>query len=209
MAGSSSILAVALVSLIAVISPGPDFCIVLKNSLSYSRKAGQWTALGIAIALIIHLTYTLLGIGVVIAENPFLYALIKYAGVGYLFYIGLCSIIASYKKSAAIKVNFAKSENQITPFQAFRQGFLTNLLNPKAAIFFISLFSQFIDTETPMLVRLEYAAVNWSIVLGWFLFFSYLITAKKLLGKIDQFRLYIDRVMGAVLMLLGMKLLFI
>ena len=205
----SSLLAVAFVSLIAAISPGPDFCIVLKNSLSHSRKAGLLTAVGVAVALIIHLSYTLLGIGVVIAESPFLYALIKYAGVGYLFYIGLSSIIASYKKAPSIEVNFAKSDNQITSLKAFTQGFLTNALNPKAAIFFISLFSQFIEPTTPMIIRFEYVIVNWSVSLGWFLFLSYLVTAKKFLGKIDQFRLYIDRIMGGALMILGLKLLIV
>ncbi len=205
----SSLLAVAFVSLIAAISPGPDFCIVLKNSLSHSRKAGLLTAVGVAVALIIHLSYTLLGIGVVIAESPFLYALIKYAGVGYLFYIGLSSIIASYKKAPSIEVNFAKSDNQITSLKAFTQGFLTNALNPKAAIFFISLFSQFIEPTTPMINRFEYVFVNWSVSLGWFLFLSYLVTAKKFLGKIDQFRLYIDRIMGGALMILGLKLLIV
>lgn len=205
----SSLLTVALVSLIAAISPGPDFCIVLKNSLSHSRKAGFLTALGVSAALIIHLTYTLLGIGIVIAESPFFYAVIKYAGVGYLFYIGLSSIISSFKKMPSIKLDIVRSELRMSSWNAFWQGFLTNLLNPKAAIFFISLFSQFIDVNTPVFLRLEYAVINWSVALGWFLFLTYLVTVKKWLGKVEPFRRYIDRVMGSVLITLGVKLLFI
>lgn len=89
------------------------------------------------------------------------------------------------------------------------QGFLTNLLNPKAAIFFISLFSQFIDAGTPALIKFEYAFINWFLVLGWFLCLSCLITAKSFAGKMNRFRIYIDRTMGAALMLLGIRLLFI
>lgn len=205
----SNLLAVAVVSLLAAISPGPDFFIVLRNSLSYSRKSGLLTAVGVSLALFVHLTYTLVGLGVLIAESPFLYTLLKYVGVGYLLYLGSSGLISSYRNSTALDLNYSRADNQIFSFKALRQGFLTNLLNPKAAIFFISLFSQFIDSNTPVFVRLEYAFINWSITLSWFLFLSYLITTKGFIGKIGHFRIYIDRIMGGALMLLGLKLLFV
>lgn len=207
MESSVNFLTVAFICLVAVISPGPDFFIVLKNSLSYSRKSGFMTSFGIVMALIIHFTYTIAGIGILIAESPLLYNVIKYAGVAYLFYVGVGSIISSFKKTSSIQMDYSRLTNQITPLNAFMQGFLTNLLNPKVALFLISLFSQFIDPNTPIFVRIEYAAINWIIALAWFLTLSYLVTAQKLLGKINQFRLYIDRVMGGVLTLLGLKLL--
>ena len=162
-----------------------------------------------SVALISHLSYTVVGIGVLIAESPFLYSLLKYIGVGYLFYIGASGLISSFKNESSFDLNYSESENQISSFKAFSQGFLTNLLNPKAAIFFISLFSQFIDKNTPMFVRLEYVFTNWLISSSWFLFLSYLITSKGFRNKVDRFRIYIDRTMGAALMLLGLKLLFV
>jgi len=205
----SNLLAVAVISLFAAISPGPDFFIVLRNSLSYSRKAGFLTALGVSLALIVHLTYTLVGLGVLIAESPVLYSLLKYTGVAYLFYIGLSGIISSFKNSTDLDLNYSKASNQISSLTALKQGFLTNLLNPKAAIFFISLFSQFINSTTPILLRVEYAFINWFVALTWFIFLSYLITSKYFIRKIGHFRIYIDRVMGGALMLLSVKLLFI
>ena len=205
----TSLLAVALVSILAVISPGPDFAIVLKNSLVHSRKAGMLSAVGICLALIIHLSYTLIGIGLLIAENPYLYSIIKYVGVAYLFYIGCKGVISSYNKASSLDLEYTKSANQISSTAALMQGFLTNLLNPKAAIFFISLFSQFIDSNTSVLLRLEYAFINWSVALFWFLFLAYIVTCKHILGKINQYRLYIDRVMGYALMLLGVRLLLV
>lgn len=199
----------ALVSLIAAISPGPDFFIVLKNSLSYSRRAGFFTAFGISIALIIHLSYTLMGIGLILAESPFLYTVIKYTGVAYLFYMGINSIKESFKKSASLDINYPKASHQISSHKAFTHGFLTNMLNPKAALFFISLFSQFIDPTTPIFLRVEYAIINWCMTLGWFLLLSYLITAQLFLDKIHQFRVYIDRIMGGALLILGIRLLFV
>lgn len=205
----SNLIAVAVVSLLAAISPGPDFFIVLRNSLSYSRKSGLLTALGVSLALIVHLSYTLVGLGILIAESPFLYTLLKYTGVGYLFFIGSSSLISSFRNSNTLDLGCHKSRHQISALTALRQGFLTNLLNPKAAIFFISLFSQFIDSTTPIFLRVEYAFINWSITLSWFLFLSYLITSRGFIGKIHRFRIYIDRIMGGALMLLGVKLLFI
>jgi RhtB (resistance to homoserine/threonine) family protein len=205
----SSAYAVAVISLLAAISPGPDFCIVLKNSLSHSRKAGLLTALGVSLALIFHLTYTLLGIGVFITQSPVVYTLIKCSGAIYLVYIGFSSLRSSFKSAVSL------DQNQFTPLahlsasKAVMQGFLTNLLNPKAAVFFISLFSQFIDASTPLALMVEYAFINWSIALGWFLFLSYLVTSEGFIKKIHYFRAYIDRVMGGALLLLGMKLLFV
>ncbi len=205
----SNLLAVAVVSLLAAISPGPDFFIVVRNSLSFSRKAGLLTAVGVSIALIVHLSYTLVGLGILIAESPFLYTLIKYTGVGYLFYLGSSGLISSFKKSSAMDLRCSKSVNQISSFKAFSHGFLTNLLNPKAALFFVSLFSQFIDSNTSGFLRVQYAFINWSVTLGWFLFLSYLITSKGFIGKITKFRIYVDRIMGSALILLGIKLLFV
>ena len=203
----SSIMAITAISLLAAISPGPDFCVIVKNSLSHSRKAGLLTALGVSIALIVHLTYTLFGIALVIAESPFLYSVTKYVGVVYLFYLGYSSIKASFKKGVSLDVSSANSKQSTSSLQAFMQGFLTNLLNPKAALFFVSLFSQFIDPTTPMFIRVEYAAINWAVTLVWFLFLAYIISDKKFIGKINAFRHYIERIMGGALLILGLKLL--
>lgn len=205
----TNLFAVAVVSLLAAISPGPDFFIVIRNSLSYTRRAGLWTAFGVSLALLFHLSYTLIGLGVLIAESPFFYHLLKYAGVSYLFYIGLSSLISSFKKYSSIELNYKKESKQISDIKALIQGFLTNLLNPKAALFFISLFSQFIDVNTPIFTRIEYAFINWSVTLSWFLFLSYLISSKGFIEKIDGIKVYVDRVMGGALILMGMKLLFI
>ena len=205
----SSLLAVAIVSLLAAISPGPDFFVVLRNSLVHSKKSGYMTALGVSIALISHLSYTLIGIAILIQESPVIYTSLKYVGVLYLFYLGSRGILSSFKMGQNSDQSYAKATAPQTARQAFMQGFLTNLLNPKCALFFISLFSQFIDPTTPINMRIAFAIVNWSISLGWFLFLVYLVTGKWLQGKMLAFRIYIDRVMGSALILLGAKLLFV
>jgi len=203
----SALFLVGTVSLVAAISPGPDFIIVVRNSLVYSRRAGFWTAFGIACGLFFHLAYTLVGIAVLIAESPLCYTLIKYAGVFYLFYLGITGLISAFKNRAAVQLNYTRSETELSPQTAFKQGFLTNVLNPKCALFFISLFSQFITPVTPLFLRIEFAFVNWAISLSWFLFLTYLITIKVFSDKVSRARTYVNGIMGGVLILLGLKIL--
>lgn len=205
----SSLAAVALVSLLAAISPGPDFFIVLKNSLVYSRRNGFFTAAGVATALVVHLSYTLVGIGILIAESPYIYSLIKVIGALYLFYLGSKGLISSFKKSVTEVNTYQKSSNDLSAKAAFMQGFFTNVLNPKCAIFFISLFSQFINPTTPALLKLAYAVINWALSFGWFLFLAFIVTGPQLQNKLGAFRGTIDRGMGSALILLGLKLLFV
>jgi RhtB (resistance to homoserine/threonine) family protein len=204
-----SLSVIALVSLLGAISPGPDFFIVVRNSMIYSRKAGFFTALGVSLALLIHLSYTIVGIDVLLAENSFFYSILKYVGAAYLCYLGVSGLTSAFKNKSRLNLDYAKSDQEISNFSVVKQGFLTNLLNPKAAMFFISLFSQFISSETPTMLRIEYGIVNWTVTLSWFLFLSYLITGRVFKERIERFRSYIDGVMGGFLILLGIKMLFI
>lgn len=200
----------AMVSLLAAVSPGPDFFIVLRNSLVYSRKHGIFTSLGVAVALFAHLSYSVVGIGVLLAESPFIYGLIKYIGALYLLYIGSKSIIASFKTDAS-DASYTRSTT-LPPLKiSFMQGFFTNLLNPKCkcALFFISLFSQFITADTTLSQKIAFGAINWSITLAWFVTLSYLLTTSSLFATLTRFRSTVDRVMGSALLFLGAKLLFV
>lgn len=205
----SDCLAVALVSWLAALSPGPDFFIILRNSLSYSRRIGFYTTFGVCLGLFVHLFYTVIGIGTLIAKSVFVYHLVKYIGAIYLFYIGLSSLISSFKKTSSMNISYITSLKQISPFMAIKQGFLTNTLNPKAALFFISLFSQFINVDTSTFLKITYAVINWFVVFVWFFLLSYLVTNHLFIKKIRQFQLHIDRVMGSALILLSIKLAFI
>lgn len=201
----SNFLVVGVVSLMAAISPGPNFCLVLRNSLAYSRKVGFFTALGISMGALVHLLYTLVGIAVVIRQSPSLYLLIKDLGAAYLFYLGLTVLLTSFKNSD--KVNLVTPTEPISFFKAISQGFFTNVLNPRSSLFFISLFPQFIKTGTPFMIKLAYAAINWSVTLGWFLLLAFIITGKLLISRLEHYRQLIDRAIGGLLMLLSIILL--
>lgn len=197
------------VSLLAAISPGPDFLIVVRNSLAHSRKAGIYTAVGISLGLLIHLTYTLVGLAVLIIQSPMIYNAMKYAGAAYLGYLGFSALVSTLKPTQDIELTDAQSTPDVTPWAMIRQGFLTNALNPKCAVFFVSLFSQFITVDTSVALRLEYAFVNWSVTFVWFVFLSCLMTGQLLTSKLGKFRSYTDRVMGTLLILISVKMLFV
>lgn len=206
----SNILAVAVVSWLGALSPGPDFFIVLRNSLSYSRKIGFYTTFGVCLGLLIHLFYTLIGIGVLIAESALIYNIVKYVGAAYLFYLGVSGVITSFKRGKKENyASYAVSSQLISPWMAIKQGFLTNALNPKAALFFISLFSQFIGVDTPLSLKIAYGVTNWVVGLTWFLFVSYVVTNSLFIQRINQFQLYIDRVFGLALIGLSIKIMMI
>jgi RhtB (resistance to homoserine/threonine) family protein len=199
-----SILSITGLVMISIISPGPDFAVVVKNSLIYSRRTAMLTALGIALGLTVHITYALLGIGLVISQSPWLMFGVKMLGASYLIYIGYQGLRA--------KKTLSKSENvthkpDISPFAALRSGFLTNALNPKCMLFIVSLFSVVVAPDTPIEILLIYAMIMFSFTLGWFSFVAFSLSDRRLREKFMGFGHWIDRITGGVLMTLGARLL--
>ena len=154
--------------LLAVMSPGPDFVLVTKNSLTYSRKTGIYTALGIALGLTIHLSYSLAGLGLILTHNMTFYQVLQILGGLYLAYIGIFSLIAAFKKSKIKEIKRNKIEI-MSATKAIKMGFITNLFNPKVGLFFISLFSQFLEKNVSSLTK---ASVAISLTFITFIYFS-------------------------------------
>jgi len=199
-----SLLSVALVVVVGAISPGPDFAMVVRNSLVYSRKSGLAAALGVSVGLLVHVTYTLLGIGIIIAESTYLLLIIKYCGSGYLFYIGCKGLLA--KKSSASVGNFEHAKD-ITITKAFVSGFLTSILNPKTILFFVSILSAMIDLSTPPSVLMIYAIMIFLEVLIWFSFVAFCLSGKATRMKFYSIKHWIERATGAILIALALRIL--
>jgi len=138
---------VALLNLLAAISPGPDFVMTVKNSLRYSRETGIFTSLGIGLGLSVHLFYCAAGIGYIISKSIVVFSIIKFIGASYLIYMGISAILA---KGSKLELTDEKRGTGLTKFQAFKMGFLTNVLNPKATLFFLGLFTFVINHDTPI-----------------------------------------------------------
>lgn len=149
----NELITVVVLQLLVIISPGPDFAIICRNSLVYSRKTGIYSALGLASGILVHVTYSLVGIGLIISKTIILFSAIKLLGAVYLIYIGYKSLRAEPDNKLNQKFNMKKD---ISKFAAVRMGFVNNVLNPKVTLFFLSLFTQVINPHTPLSVKIWY-----------------------------------------------------
>lgn len=176
------ILTVALVHFLAVISPGPDFIMITRNSLMYSRRTGVYTAIGLGLGILVHVTYSLVGIGLLIAQSIVLFNIIKFLGTAYLIYIGYKSLTS---KSSKLNIQNNDHKKDISVFSAIKIGFITNATNPKATLFFLSLFTLVINPDTPMIVKL-FMSIEMSVVTAlWFMLVAYLISHHLIIEKIN------------------------
>lgn len=195
------LIAVILITLLAVVSPGADFAIVTKNSYLYGRKIGVLTSLGISLGVLIHVSYTLIAVAFVMAYTPQILNIVKYIGAIYLIYIG-------YKTFVQKPITDTSVISVINPFQAIKYGFFTNALNPKTTLFVISTFTQIVSTTTPKIILISYGIFMSFAHFLWFslvtLLFSSIVLRQKMLARQVQ----INRVIGSILCALGILLLF-
>lgn len=197
----TELLAVVAITFFAVISPGPDFAMVSRNSLLLSRRTSVLTALGIAAGVCIHVSYTLLGVGLLIQQSLWLFNLIKLAGAAYLIFLGIKMLRAQPATGEEMA-----SQPALSSLGALRTGFLTNVLNPKTTIFIVSLFMQVVQPQTPLAVQLGYGAF---IVLAhalWFSAVALFFSSESVRARLLAVRHWIDRVFGGLLVGFGMLL---
>lgn len=196
------VLTVAVVHLLAVISPGPDFMMITRNSLIYSRKAGMYSAVGLGFGILVHVTYSLIGIGYLISKSILLFSFIKYLGAAYLIYIGYKSITSKRDRT---EDNVVVQKREISRWKAIQIGFLTNVLNPKATLFFLSLFTIVIDPKTPLGVKMFMGAEMSAVTVLWFVFVAYIFSHNLIKDRLNKVQHYAEKFIGAILIGLGVK----
>lgn len=194
------------VSSLAIISPGPDFLIVLRNALAYGRKQGIATALGIGCAIYFHIAYCMVGLALIISQSILLFTLIKWAGAAYLIWLGIGALRSEGWEMRAKDAGVAKTPDKGL-WHSFRDGLLTNMLNPKATMFFLALFTQVIAVDTPGAWKFAYGSTVAIMATGWFVFVSLALTHKSLRQALSRASFWIDRVTGVLLVGLGLKVL--
>jgi threonine/homoserine/homoserine lactone efflux protein len=145
------LMTVAVITVLAVISPGADFAMITRNSLVYGRYAGLIASMGIAVGVQLHVFYTMLGVGIVLKESPFLFSIVKVVGVIYLVYLGYTTFMAR-----PVSASSAPLVQQFSSWGIFRMGFLTNALNPKTTLFVVSVYTQVVSINTPLAIQLGY-----------------------------------------------------
>lgn len=196
-------LSISILIMLAAISPGPDFAVVTKNSLRYSRRAGIYTALGVSISLLIHATYCILGLAIVISQSLLVFNVIKYLGAGYLIYIGIKGLFA---KRETVKLDEKHSKSTISGLQAFFQGLLCNLLNPKAIMFLLAFFTLIVKPGSSLFFEMGYGVEIALIHMIWFTSLSIMMTHRVVKIKLNRIQFYIVKAMGAVLVGFGIRI---
>lgn len=196
-------LIVIAVGMIAIITPGPDFALTLRSSLVHSRRAGIYTAVGVGVGNSIHTTYSLIGIGAIISQSILLFSLLKWAGALYLIYLGVQSLRA---KEAVMFGQGNHAPQNISRWAAFRIGLFGNLLNPKATLFFLALFTQVVRPTTPIALQAIYGFTVAALSLVWFALVATVISRKGIKARILSISYWLERITGAALVFLGIRL---
>lgn len=198
-------LTVAAIHLLAVMSPGPDFVMITRNSLMYSKRTGIYSSLGLALGILLHITYSLIGIGLVISKSIVLFSTIKLFGAAYLVYIGYQSLKS---KRHAVDMTSQEKKTDLSPRSAIRLGFLTNALNPKATLFFLALFTQVINPQTPLAIKILYGAEMCTMQFAWFAFVATALSHRVIKDRFVSIAHHLERAFGIILVALGIKVAF-
>jgi len=201
-------LIVALAHLVAVASPGPDFAMVIRQSVTFGRRPAIWTSVGIGTGIFVHVTYSLLGIGLLVRSSVLAFNILKWSGAAYLAWIGQKALRAKPFANGSTAAGGAGMGSQKTPDRraAFVTGFLTNVLNPKATLFFVSLFSVVINPRTPVLIQSAYGVWMAVVTVFWFVLVSLFFSHERVRAKFLRCGHWFERVMGVILLGLGLRL---
>ncbi|MBM4831081.1 LysE family transporter [Streptomyces althioticus] len=197
----TEVLAVAVITVLAVIAPGADFAMVVRNSYLYGRRTGLLGAAGVAAGVLVHVTYTMLGVGLLIASSAFLFTVVKLTGAAYLVYIG----VRTFRTRAEVTVDL-EHRTGLTPLAALRTGFLTNVLNPKTTLFVVSTFAQVVDPGTPLLQQAGYGLFMSLAHLLWFAVVALFFSHDRMRGLMLRGQRVLNKVIGTALAGLGVSL---
>jgi RhtB (resistance to homoserine/threonine) family protein len=190
--------------MLALISPGPDYALITQTALVSTRRHALWTALGLATGVWFHILYSLFGIALIIASSPLAYDVVRYLGAAYLMYLGVKSFRS--KPGAAEPPSHKKfSRND---FIAYKQGVLCNMLNPKAMLFFLSVFTVVVDPNTPLWVQSLYGLQMSISTFAWFAWLAIMISHPSFKRRLTHWQAHIGKIMGVVFFLFAFYLLF-
>lgn len=196
---------VILIHIFAWFTPGPNLALIIRNSLIYSRKTGFFTAVGFAISNYIHIILSVTGIGLIIANFPLAASVIKLLGAVYLIYLGLKTI---FKKIDVRHITSSEKHHDISPLSAIKIGLITNILSPKAPLFFGSIFGTLLSSSAPswviifLIIEMPFNTLLMANL------WSFFFTQKKIRNLYKRFQTIFNLILGGILVLLAFIILF-
>ena len=194
-------MALATIHFLAVVAPGADFAVTIRQSVRFGRWVGIYTALGIGAGISVHVLYTLLGVGALMHTTPWLLTVAKLVGGAYILYLG-ASLLRSQPKSA---LEGDKGPDEPTVAQtlpkAFTTGFLTNATNPKATLFFLAIFTTLVSATTPLSVQAMYGVWMCFVNALWFVIVALFFSSPRVRLMFMRMGHWFERTMGVILIL--------
>lgn len=189
-----------------IVSPGADLAMVIRQSIVHGRRAAILTSFGVGTSLMFHMTYTILGLGLIISQSILLFNIVKWLGVAYLIYIGISALRAGSTDINAMAAAGSGDSRQQSAAKAFLFGFMANALNPKPVFFFLSVFSSVVSHDTPDGMKFAYGLVMASGLIAWFVGVSFFMTTARMRSAFSRASRWIDRASGVVFIGFGLKL---
>lgn len=194
-------LSLVTICVLGAISPGPSLALVIKNTLHGGHGQGYATAISHGLGVAVYAAITATGIGIIIVNSPTVFAIIQYAGAAFLLYLGAKALMS---KQAPVDLDLQSSNNK-NKINGWRDGFLIAFLNPKLAIFFLALFSQFVDANAGWQQKMIMTATVGGIDTLWYCLVTYGLSRGPVLNKLKANHHIVDRITGCFLILLAAR----
>ena len=196
----------AVLHALAVISPGPDFAIVLRQSVVHGRRVALATSAGIGSGIVVHVLYSVLGLGLLLRTSPRVLEVIQIVGAAYLLWLGIQSLRARPRSDVAAEASQQADASGGGVRRAFITGFLTNATNVKATWFFLSVFTVVVSPQTPRWLQGAYGAWMAVTTTLWFSLVSFGFSQSAVRRAFLRRGHWFDRTMGVVLIALAVRL---
>ncbi len=194
-------LSLVVICILGALSPGPSLALVIKNTLNGGARQGYATAISHGLGVAVYAAITATGIGLLIVQSPTLFSAIKYAGAAFLLYLGVTALISKQKN-----IQFEQQHDVIdTKVNGWRDGFLIAFLNPKLAIFFLALFSQFVEPGAGWQQKGLMTATVGLIDMLWYIIIAFTMSRGPILDKLKANSHLVDKVTGSFLILLAAR----
>ncbi|WP_433350838.1 LysE family translocator [Microtetraspora malaysiensis] len=206
MVTTGQVIAFAAVIQLGAMSPGPDFAVVVRQAAVTGRRGGMAAALGVAGGVFVWAAAAALGVAALLAASATAFTITKIAGAGYLLYLGARSLQAAYRGSEAPLETTAETTTEGGIRDGFRRGLLCNLLNPKAAAFFVALMPQFLGNHPATADTLVLSVIAVLVTAIWFVVLANEVGSLRAFFTRRRVRRALDAGSGAVLIGLGVRL---
>lgn len=200
-----NLLTLSLIHFVVTVSPGPEFMLITKEALTKGRKSAFITLFGTLSGLVVHLTYSAFGLAALIAQSEETLLLLQIIGGGYLIYLGIGGLRSKAKRTDVHLTGQEQPATRQPVWKTFRIGMLCDLLNPKAPLYFVALFTFFLSPEMPATDLLIYSSLILSVHFSWFAIVIWLLSAPAVNQKFQRLSHWIDRVLGGAMLAIGIK----